>query len=178
MNQKKGIKINATSGDWIGWWFAVLLQGLRKVVFGTGFMLGSRGRACMCVCMNFWMYAIFLLIPLSFNVSGKLSPGFSSLLSPLKLKNAPPPNPFTRVCTAIIEFFLFFHVIGERPSPLAIFKFMSLPFKVWMTMACWWSLFMAILPRHTHTQMQTYTAYMLNHTAFLSERKNLLSVTH
>lgn len=41
-----------------------------------------------------------------------------------------PLNPFTHACTAIIEFLLFFKVIGKRPSPLAIFMFIALQFQL------------------------------------------------
>lgn len=86
---------------------------------------------------------------------GKLTPAFLSLLLPLThFKNTSPPNPFTHACTAIIEFVLFFSVIGEEPSPLAIFMFMSLPFKLWMTLAFWWGAFMTT-PRHTYSHIHT-----------------------
>ena len=156
----------------------------RKVVLGTWFTVGRR----LCVCAgnvaNTCRFFL-LLILLSFNVSGQnWAPRFCFFLSPppppKHLKNASPPNPFTHACTAIIEFLLFFRVIGEKPSPLAIFMFMALQFKVWMTAAFWWGAFMTTSRHHTHTHTHTHTyayIHVLNRTAVLSSRTNLLSVT-
>lgn len=124
-------------------------------MFGTRFILGRQ--LCVCVCAWICKYVPFLLILLSFNVSSKLSREFLSLLPPPKHpKNTSPPNPFTHACSAIIEFILFFRVIGEKPSPLAIFMFMALQFKIWMTAAFWWGAFMTTTHTHTHTRVESH----------------------
>lgn len=128
----------------------MLLQGLYNVVFGARFIVCERSWICEYVNM-----CHLLLILLSFNVSGKLSPGFLNPLPPWKhLEKASASNPFTHKCTAIIEFLLFFRVICKKPSPLAIFMCMVLQFKVWMTVVFWWVAFMTTPHQHRHTNTQ------------------------